>query len=51
VYDVFQAYKKWAKENNELQLPNRNMTNEQFLFIAFAQVMILLFSISVLVLA
>jgi len=42
VYDVFQAYKDWALTNNELQLPNKNMTIEQFFFIAFAQVILLL---------
>ena len=41
---VFQAYQNWVTANDpqEIQLPNKNITSDQFFFIAFAQVMILL---------
>jgi len=37
---VFQAYQDWLLANNgrEIQLPNKNMTNEKYFFVAFAQV-------------
>jgi len=37
---LLQAYKDWLLTNNgrEIQLPYKNMTNEKFFFVAFAQV-------------
>lgn len=34
---AYKAYKDWTLTNSELQLPNKNMTIQQFFFIAFAQ--------------
>jgi len=39
---VFQAYTELTKNDKEIQLPNKNMTNEEFFFIAFAQVIIII---------
>jgi len=48
-YFVLQAYKDRFNNEREKQLPLGNMTNEQFFFVAFAQVYMIFMIISVIV--